>query len=72
MVDDGDQRVRDPALEAPVEPEKRRVGQLILEKHVKRRPAQALKERRRQVVQETAAVAPPGQGQDFHFVALAA
>src|SRR5208337_4918323 len=68
MVNDGYQGIGNPAAQPTIEKEQRRMRQLILEQQLKVSPAQTFTEVRRKVVQQTAAVGAPGDGDDFHLV----
>jgi hypothetical protein len=68
VVHNADNRVADVAAQPPVEPEERRVVQLVLQQQVKLGQAQLLGQGKPDVVQEGTAVSFPRQRDNFYLV----
>jgi hypothetical protein len=72
MEDQGNNGTGRSFLNTPVKPEKGRMGQLVLENNIRLNALETAFQGERQVIQQTARVGAPGQGDNFDHFPLAA
>jgi hypothetical protein len=72
QMDDGDDGVAHISPQPPVQPQQRRMVELILQQGIKGGVAQSSIQVEGEVVPQVASVGPPGQGDDVHLISLAA